>query len=419
MVMTSKNTPHYFLIALSALFVLSTGCGQSPSTAPDHGHAQTEAGDFERGPHGGRLLRDEPLTVELSIFEDGMPPEFRVHATAGGQPVKPADLQVDVELHRFGGVVDQLQFAARDDYLVSTASVYEPHSFDVIVLARYRDQSSRWSYASYEGRTTIDAAAASAAGIAVAPAGAGVIEERIALYGTIASDATRVRQVNARFPGAIRGIDVALGEQVRAGQRLAQVESNESLRTYALTAPIAGIVTQRRGNPGETTDAGPLFEIADYSRVWAMLNVFPRDRGRIAVGQSIAVQAAAGGTRGNGVIAAIAPGTAASASIAVRVVLDNSKGEWTPGQFVDAQATVAKTEVPLAVPAAALQTFRDGAAVFLNQGASYQAQPVEVGRRDDERVEIVRGLTAGMPVVVANSYLVKADIEKSGASHDH
>lgn len=411
-------------IALLGLAVAG-GCGKTPPGTGTLAHEEQVAGatEFERGPHNGRLLREGDFAVEISIFETGAEPELRVYATAAGKPVSPADVQLNVELHRFAGVVDRLQFAPHENYLVSTTSVYEPHSFDVVVLARYQGKFHRWTYASYEGRTTIDAGAAREAGIRVAAAGPGTIEERIALYGAIQPDATRVRAVAARFPGAIRSIDVAIGERVRAGQRLAQVESNESLQTYAVTAPIAGIITQRRGNPGETTDNTPLFEIADYSQVWAVLNVFPRDRGHIKVGQSITVQTADGQVRGQGVVAALSTVGSTPASITARVVLDNSKGEWAPGQFVDAQAVAAQFDAPVVVPMVALQRFtvggRDGDAVFLNDGDNYQAQPVRLGRRDGERVEIVAGIEAGMPVVIANSYLVKADIEKSGASHDH
>jgi cobalt-zinc-cadmium efflux system membrane fusion protein len=414
------------LAILPALLMLvaATGCGKTPSSAGAPSHEEhAEAAEFERGPHNGRLLRDGDFAVEVSIFEAGVEPELRVYATATGKSLNPAEVQLNVELHRFAGVVDQLQFAPRENYLASTTTVYEPHSFDVVVLARYQGKSYRWTYASYESRTAIDVNAAREAGIKVATAGPGAIEERIALYGAIQPDATRVRAVAARFPGAIRSIDVAIGERVRAGQRLAQVESNESLQTYAVTAPIAGIVTQRRGNPGETTDNAPLFEIVDYSQVWAVLNIFPRDRGHIKVGQSIAVQTADGQARGQGIVAALSTVGSAPASITARVLLDNGKSEWAPGQFVDAQAVAAKFEAPVVVPISALQRFavggRDGDAVFLNDGDNYQAQPVQLGRRDGERVEIVKGLKAGMPVVIANSYLVKADIEKSGASHDH
>jgi membrane fusion protein, heavy metal efflux system len=71
------------------------------------------------------------------------------------------------------------------------------------------------------------------------------------------------------------------------------------------------------------------------------------------------------------------------------------------------------------VPLAALQTFRDWDVVAVNDGELYQLQPVELGRRDGANVEVLSGLAPGARVVTANSYLVKADVEKSGASHDH
>ena len=49
----------------------------------------------------------------------------------------------------------------------------------------------------------------------------------------------------------------------------------------------------------------------------------------------------------------------------------------------------------------------------------YEARPVTLGRRDSEWVEIEQGLAPGARYVTANSYLIKADIEKSGAAHDH
>ena len=57
--------------------------------------------------------------------------------------------------------------------------------------------------------------------------------------------------------------------------------------------------------------------------------------------------------------------------------------------------------------------------VFVRFGDDYEIRPLELGRRDGVNVEVLGGLKAGDPVVVEQSYLVKADIEKSGASHDH
>ena len=410
----------YFFMLMSVVALLSA-CGKSPSNThhAEGEHAESDAVEFERGPHNGRLLRDGDFAIEITIFEKGVPPEFRVYATDKNKPIDPATLHLTIELARFVGVVDQHRFTAKDDYLVSTAEVYEPHSFDVTVTAEYQGRRHRWTYAAYEGRTVINAAATQASGIQTATVGPGVIEERIALYGAIQPDATRVRSVIARFPGVIRTVDIDVGAHVRAGQTLARVESNESLQTYAVTAPIAGMVIRRSANSGETTAAQSLFEIADYSQVWAILNVFPRDRARIQVGQSIAIRAADGAAIGTGSIAAINVGAGTSSSLNARVVLDNRDGQWTPGQFVNADVIVAATNAPLVLPMSALQTFRNWNVVFLNAGETYQAQPVELGNSDGKNVAITRGLTAGMSVVITNSYLIKADIEKSGASHDH
>jgi cobalt-zinc-cadmium efflux system membrane fusion protein len=75
--------------------------------------------------------------------------------------------------------------------------------------------------------------------------------------------------------------------------------------------------------------------------------------------------------------------------------------------------------VPLVVPLTAVQAWRESDAVFVAEGDRYQVIPVVLGRRDDVSVEVLEGLEPGARVVVSNSYLVKADIEKSGAAHDH
>jgi cobalt-zinc-cadmium efflux system membrane fusion protein len=67
----------------------------------------------------------------------------------------------------------------------------------------------------------------------------------------------------------------------------------------------------------------------------------------------------------------------------------------------------------------ALQRVRNWDVVFVADENVFEAQPVEIGRRDGERVEIVSGLPAGMPYAAAGSFVLKAEAGKSGASHDH
>jgi cobalt-zinc-cadmium efflux system membrane fusion protein len=397
-------------------------CGCEPAdvgSAEGHGREQSSEHADAVGPNGGRLLEDGDFALELAIFESGVPPEFHAWAWSEGTAVAPGDVELTVELARLGGRVDRIGFVPTTEFLRGDRTVVEPHSFDVAVTAVHAGREHRWSYAAYEGRTTIDADIARESGIVTAIAGPGEIVETLLLYGSIGPDVTRVREVRARFPGVIRSVTKEIGDTVRAGEALATVESDESLQTYTITAPIGGVITARHAAPGEQTDAEGLFEIADFSTVWAELNVFARDRARLKPGAAVDVRADAS-TTASGTIAYVAPvGDRASQSVLARVVLDNADGRWTPGRFVEADVTVARTPVALAVPLRALQRFRELDVVFARVGDIYEVRMLTLGRRDANNVEVLDGLAPGTEYVTENSYLVKADIEKSGASHDH
>ena len=411
--------PAYFII-FAALWIGGCSSETGNTTAPAGEHEAGSATEAEKGPHGGRLLTDGAFALEITIFERGVPPEFRVYPTLDGKPLAPGAVSLNIELHRLGGVVDRIGFAPRDDALLGNAEIYEPHSFDVKVSAQHAGRSHAWSYESYEGRTRIAADMARTAGVETMVAGPGAIEERVTLYGSIQANPERLREVSARYPGMIRSVAKKIGDAVAQGDTLATVESNESLQIYAVTAPIAGVITRRHANPGETAGVEPLFEVADFSSVRAELNVFPRDRGRLQPGQTVTVTAADGPQAGTGQIDFVSPvGAIGGQSLVVRVTLENRDHRWTPGQFVEGLVTVSQNQVPLVVPVSALQTFRDWTVAFLNDGEVYEARPLELGRNDGEHVEVLAGLKPGERVVSANSYLIKADIEKSGASHDH
>ncbi len=226
--------------------------------------------------------------------------------------------------------------------------------------------------------------------------------------------------MTARYAGVIQSVSRQVGDSVRAGETLAVIESNESLQSYSVKAPIAGTIVARHANAGEIAGSEALFEIADFATVRAELSVFPRDFSQLKKGQAVTVRSADGKLASAGKLTYLAAaGNASNQSLVAQVLLDNKKGEWTPGLFVSADIVVGEIAVEFAVPIMALQKFRDWDVVFLNEGEVYQAQPIELGRSDGELTEVVSGLSTGMQYVVKNSYLIKADIEKAGASHDH
>jgi cobalt-zinc-cadmium efflux system membrane fusion protein len=400
--------------------IIATLLSLALSLAACSREAGHRARDHDEGPHGGRWLEHGDFALEVTIFERSVPPEFRVYPFQNREPVAPAQVELELQLQRFGGGVELFTFTPREDYLLGKGVVGEPHSFDLTVRAGYAGESHEWSYESHEGRTTIASEMSARAGVETATAGPGLLREQLTLYGTVKASPERRVHLTPRFPGVIRSVKKNLGDEVRAGETLAIVESNESLQAYAVAAPISGVVTERKANPGETAGSEPLFEITDYSSVVAELTVFPGDHARLARGQNVHVRATTAGVEGAGEITSLTPvHLTAIPTWVARVTLQNSDNRWSPGLFVAADVTIRETQVPLSIPLSALQTFRDWDVVFLNAGDTYQAQPVELGRRNSESVEVLSGLAPGDRYVVTNSYLIKADIEKSGATHDH
>ncbi|HEY0505974.1 MAG TPA: efflux RND transporter periplasmic adaptor subunit [Lysobacter sp.] len=400
-----------------------SACGGAPDEAAHaHEEGETHGEEAARGEHGGRVLERDGYRVELAIAEDGTPPKYQAWLYRDGKPLPPQSGTVTVTLTRLGGAVERHVLAARPDgSAMAPGVVREPHSFDVVVDARIDGKSLRWTYPSYEGRARIDAHIARQTGIRVEPAGPGEIADEHEVQGLLTPVEGRVANVAARFPGPIRALDANVGDRVRAGQALASIESNLSLTRYTVTAPISGVVLSRTASVGSiAAENAPLFEIADLSTLWVDLHVFGADAQHIRAGAPVLVTRLSDGATARTTLERVLPGTAtASQSTVARAALANDDGLWRPGSAVKARITVDRQPAPLVVPLSALQTFRDWDVVFVRVGDTYEVRPLQLGKRDAQRVEVLSGLVAGDQVVVEQSYVVKADIEKSGASHDH
>lgn len=261
--------------------------------------------------------------------------------------------------------------------------------------------------------------AARKVGIVTATAGSATIRERLPLYGTVRPNAERVREVVARFPGFIRTVTKATGDAVARGEVLATIESNESLQTYPVVAPMSGTVTAREADPGEQAGSEVLFSITDLSTVWIELSLFPADVARVHRGQRVAIASVDGRLNGAATIDLVgALGQSASQTLTARVKLANDERQWTPGLFVNASVELGADPVPVAVATAAIQTLDGVATVFVPVNGGYAARSVTLGRSDDAQVEIVAGLAAGEAYVAAGSFVVKAELGKAGLEED-
>ena len=401
-----------------ALFIIAplAACGSSSEPGEEHG----EEGEPAKGPHNGRLLKDGDFAVEMTIFEDGVPPQFRVYPTKDGKPVDAKSVKLTVTLKRLGGEVNIFPFKAEKDYLTGQGVVEEPHSFDVEVVAVEGGKRHVWRYASPEGRTRITADAAKAGGIEIETVGPATIGETRELYGTVQLATTARSEIRGQFPGRIVSVTKQVGDTVKRGQLLARIESSESLQVYPIYSTVSGVVSERNGNPGDVTFDRALYVITDPAQTTVVFNIFPKDLGAIQPGMAVQVET----MEGTAVAAArlgqyLPDGNAEAGTALVRASVPNRGGRLRPGMALRGRVTINAVQVPLAVRTEALQRFRDFTVVFANYGQDYEVRMLELGRKSPEWTEVLSGIKPGTPYAAKGAFLIRADIEKSGASHDH
>ncbi len=193
------------------------------------------------------------------------------------------------------------------------------------------------------------------------------------------------------------------------------------LTNFEIRAPIDGMVTAKKISVGEVLkDDVNIFTVSDLSTVWVELNIYAKDLNTVKVGQKATVKATGFEASAQGSVSYVGAliGNQTRTATA-RIVLPNAKGIWHPGLPVNVELVAAEVEVPVAISVDALQTMRDAPAVFGRYGDSFEVRPVQLGRSDGKMVEVTKGLNAGEQYAATNSYLIKADIGKSSASHEH
>ena len=226
-------------VLLGAWIVLGEK-SHGPEDEHGHGHGAEESAEAaaEKGPHGGRMLREGDFAVEMTIFERGVPPELRIYAFENGKPLAPDEAKVQVQLERLGAPPETIPLRARQDFLQSEGEIEEPHSFKVSVLAERGGRSHRWAYEQEEGRVRMDNQTAAKAGIDVRAAGPAKIRSTLELQGEIQFNRDRMAHVVPQLAGVVVQSAKNLGDQVKKGEVLAVIQSKAlaDLRSEYLAA---------------------------------------------------------------------------------------------------------------------------------------------------------------------------------------
>ncbi|MBN8597683.1 MAG: efflux RND transporter periplasmic adaptor subunit [Planctomycetes bacterium] len=227
------------------------------------------------------------------------------------------------------------------------------------------------------------------------------------------------------------------------GMKKAQIEtllgSGEINPRLTIKAPIDGVIVQREATLGELVgpDRESLLIIADVSTLWVLAEVPEAKLSGLAVGNKAWVTI---GSRSlptedgkapafEGQVSFVAPlidPTTRTAQVRIDVPTDASKlAVMKPGMFAQAEiALQSATERPaqIAVPGDVIQMVEGGPALFVpvkGEPNTFAKRAVTVGAPIGGLVPILSGLIEGEQFVVRGTFILKAELGKSSAAHEH
>ena len=272
-----------------------------------------------------------------------------------------------------------------------------------------------------EGVVEMSDARVASSNIEILSAKSETLHDSLVLNGILQPNQETLVQVTPRFPGVVREIKKRIGDTVEKGELLAKIESNQSLSVYEMRAPISGTVIDRQISLGEyASEQKPAFIVADISTVWVDLSVYRRNLPRVRIGDKILIDVGDGGKPIEASLSYISPvGSSDTQSALARAVVPNMDMRLRAGLFVSARLILSAKPVAIAVRASAIQTVENRSVVFVRSGDKFEARDVELGARDSDNVEILFGLLDGDRYAAKNSFIVKAELGKGSASHEH
>ncbi len=260
-------------------------------------------------------------------------------------------------------------------------------------------------------------------GIEVKTATSGKVVVHKDLTGEIVPNPYNVAHVVPRFAGIVKNVYQKIGDNVKKGDKIATIESNESLVQYDVTSSIDGTIIELHMTPGELIgDEKHIVMIANLKNVWAELNVYQKDLGEVKVGQTVEITSPHTNSVFKGKLFYISPIVDEATRTAIaRVRLNNSNGMWKPGMFVSGKVFTSYKLVNVAVPPNAVQILEDQKVIFVEGEEGFRPQVVTLGLENSKLIEVLDGLHIGDKYVAKGAYTFKSEIlkESFGGGHGH
>lgn len=236
-------------------------------------------------------------------------------------------------------------------------------------------------------------------------------------YLTAKNTQSALNQAEAWIQSGMQGMADSSLQRLRnwgiSNTELMQLENSGQLRhTLTVRAPASGIIMEKSVVAGSKVSAGEvLFKIADLSTVWVNADVYEQDLSFISVGQTVHVKLdAMPGQVVFGKVAFVYPMLNPETRTAkVRIELPNPKGLFKPMMYAQLEIINATPKVWV-VPQEAILDSGQHTRVLVDKGdGRFEPRSVKLGRRGDNLIEILTGLSGHERVVTSANFLLDAE----------
>ena len=233
-----------------------------------------------------------------------------------------------------------------------------------------------------------------------------------------ASSNDRVNRSNQRLYQSARRRLIELGlPESQVDSIEASGQPNSRIKIYA---PASGTVFEKIVDEGKYVKTGmPILKIADLSKVWLMLEMYPADATNLKLGQSVSVsiQSQVGKTF-EGTVSFIDPMVdAKTQTVKVRVVIPNDAGLIRIGDFGKAkiQSSRGTAEQLVIVPReSVLMNGANSVAYVETEPGRFEFRKVEVAEIMKDKVSIASGIKPGDQVVASGVFMLDSTFNIQG-----
>ncbi len=210
---------------------------EAPALAPAAAEAQQGEANADAGKHGGVLLKNGSLTVEVVLAEKPGDSRLIIYPVSDGKPLS-KDVVVSAVVTHYDGQKETLQFQQSGQKYTSTEPVAKPHVFDAIIDVKGGGRNASFEYSRSDGAVALSEEQLKTSKIDLAKVGPAQIATSFQLPGEIKLNEDRTAHVVPRVAGIMERVDVSIGQSVKKGQVLAVIASTglADLRSELLTA---------------------------------------------------------------------------------------------------------------------------------------------------------------------------------------